>query len=432
MTRLRRLRRRCRRATVCAGAVLVSQQLTLFLLQTAVIVAASAVTRLVLRVARQPAVVADIAAGIVLGPSFLGWLSPELSSALFPSSSLGFVALFSQLGLIMFMFLVGLELDVDLLYGRGRSAFAISQTGILLPFVLGIGVSYPLHAHFAGDGTSRISFCLFMGVAMSITAFPVLARILGERGMVRTPTGAMALTCAAIDDVTAWCLLAVAVASAGMGEAFAAGATVVGTLLYLALMLVAGRPLLRRVIERLTTADVMSHGFLAALFFALLLSSWTTERIGIHALFGAFVFGVIVPKDKGIARAISAKLEDVVAVLFLPLFFALSGLRTQIGLLDSVDHVLLTLAIIAVACAGKIGGCTLAARLTGHTWRESTVLGILLNTRGLMELVVLNVGLELGVISPALFTMMVLMALVTTVMTSPLLDLLVARDARPT
>ena len=401
---------------------LLQQPLARFIVQATAIVGLSRLLGLVARRARQPMVIAEIAAGIALGPSLLGWLLPDTFGALFPAASMELLGVLSHIGLILFMFLVGLELDPKLLEGRAHTSIAISHTSIVVPFGLGSVLSIYLYPRLSPASVPFWSFTLFMGVAMSITAFPVLARILVERRLLRTRVGAITITCAAVDDVTAWCVLAFVVAIARSTGISGAIRTSVWAVVYMAAMFVVVRPLLRRLALRTAIKGGLSQHVVAALLTGALISSWLTDLIGIHALFGAFAFGAVIPKEGGLARALAERLEDLVVILLLPLFFAYSGLRTQIGLLDSWGAWGGCLLIILVACVGKLGGSAIAARVTGLSWRESAALGILMNTRGLMELVVLNIGLDLGVISPKLFTMMVLMALVTTVMTSPALS----------
>jgi Kef-type K+ transport system membrane component KefB len=396
-----------------------------FIVQAIVIILTSRLLGLLTRRIRQPQVVAEVTAGILLGPSLLGWLWPGAEQTLFPKASLGTLQMFSQVGLILFMFLIGLELDPRLLRGRGRQSAAISQAGIALPFALGVLLAIYLHPRLSDPGVPFLSFALFMGVAMSITAFPVLARILSESRMLRTKVGAVAITAAAIDDVMGWCLLAFVVSVVQAGGMRQAVLTTLLTLGYAAAMLLLVRPFLARFALRASTREGLSQNMVAATFLLVLASSLSTDLIGVHALFGAFLLGVIIPKESPFAVTLADKIEDFAVVFLLPMFFAYSGLRTQIGLLNAHSGPSLwavALGVIALAIAGKFGGCTLAARLTGLSWREASTLGILMNTRGLMELVVLNIGLDLGVISPALFTIMVLMALVTTFMTSPLLS----------
>jgi Kef-type K+ transport system membrane component KefB/nucleotide-binding universal stress UspA family protein len=396
--------------------------LPLFVLQAILIIAVSRLIGLGARRARQPMVIAEIVAGIALGPSLLGWLAPEVEHALFPAASMGLLGLLSQVGLILFMFLVGLEFDATLLRGRGHTAIAISHTSIVVPFLLGAWLARHVHGALAPAGVPLTSFALFMGAAMSITAFPVLARILVERRLLRTKIGVVAITCAAVDDITAWCILAFVV-SLVRASSLADGAwTTVLALAYVAVVVRGVRPLIERLAARSANKDGLSQNLVAVTLVLLLSSSLLTELIGIHALFGAFIFGAIVPKQNGFAQLLADKLEDLVVVLLLPLFFAYSGLRTEIGLLDSANAWATCGLVIAAACIGKFGGSAIAARLTGLRWREASALGVLMNTRGLMELIVLNIGLDLGVISPTLFTMMVIMALATTFMTSPLLE----------
>jgi Kef-type K+ transport system membrane component KefB/nucleotide-binding universal stress UspA family protein len=395
--------------------------LSLLIVQLVVIIG---VSRLIGRGAKwmgQPLVIAEVLAGIVLGPSLLGWLAPEGLSTLFPASSMPALKMLSQVGLILFMFLIGLELDPRMLKGRGQSSVAISHTSIVVPFALGAAAAFWLYPRLSESSVPFSSFLLFMGVAMSITAFPVLARILSERGLLRSRVGMITLTCAAVDDVTAWCLLAFIASIVRATDLRDAAYTTVFALIYIGFMLGVLRPFLQRLGARVADRQGLSQNVVALTLLLLLGSALLTEQIGIHALFGAFLFGAIIPKEGGLAEALAEKLEDVAVVLLLPLFFAYSGLRTEIGLLNGASDWAICGLIIVLACAGKFGGSTLAARLTGLRWREAGALGILMNTRGLMELIVLNLGLDLGVISPKLFTMMVIMALVTTFMTTPLL-----------
>ena len=367
----------------------------------------------------QPPVVGEVVAGILLGPSLLGRFAPGATAYLMPAQVAPYLGVLSQIGVILYMFLVGLELDISALRGKGHATVAISHASIVGPFSLGALLALPLYPIVASGDVRFTEFALFLGVAMSVTAFPVLARILAERQMSRTRLGVIALTCAAADDVTAWCLLAfvVAVTQSRMAGAWL---TVGLTVAYLGLMLGVVRPLVAQRLARVTpTQDA-----LAAVFVALLLSSLATEYIGIHAVFGAFLIGAIIPHDSPLAKHVTERLGDVVTVLFLPAFFAFTGMRTRIGLVSGLDQWLLCGAITLVASLGKFGGSSVAARLTGLSWREAASVGILMNTRGLMELVVLNIGLDLGVISPSLFAMLVIMALVTTAATTPVLQLL--------
>lgn len=396
--------------------------LALLLAQIATILLVSRGLGLLLRPLGQPLVIAEMLAGIALGPSLFGALFPGASAALFPAPSLATLKTLSQLGLVLFMFLVGLELDPKLLRGRQRASVMISHSSIVLPFVLGAGAAWWLYAAYAPKGVAFLPFALFLGTAMSVTAFPVLARILDERGLLRSRIGAIAIACAAVDDVTAWCLLAFVVAMARSHGLLDALPTIGLSLAFTLAMLLLARPVLQRLAERVQhKRGSLTPGVVAAVLFLLLLSSALTELIGIHALFGAFVFGAVLPKDSGLSKALASKLESVAVLLLLPLFFAFSGLRTRIGLVNGAGQWLVVAALIGLATLGKFGGSALAARLTGLRWREASAIGVLMNTRGLMELIVLNVGMDLGVISPTLFAMLVLMALVTTIATTPIL-----------
>jgi len=394
--------------------------LTVLLAQIAAILVASRLLGLAARLFGQPLVVAEMAAGIALGPSVLGWLWPGGTALLFPSASLSVLKLFSQFGLLLFMFLVGLDLDPKLLRGRAYSTVFISHSSIVVPFALGAGAACVLCAEYAAPQVPILAFVLFFGAAMSVTAFPVLARILSERKLMNSKIGAIALACAAVDDVSAWCILAVVVAVARAQNALAALWTCGLALAFTLFMLCVVRPTLGRVATKSAGRGRLTPGWIGFILGMLLLSAGLTEVIGIHALFGAFLWGVVVPREGGWARTLLEKLETAV-MLLMPLFFAFSGLRTQINLLSGGAQWLVTLGLVSCATIGKFGGGALAARLTGLPWREAGAIGVLMNTRGLMELVVLNIGLDLGVISPAVFAMLVIMALVTTVATTPLL-----------
>jgi Kef-type K+ transport system membrane component KefB len=396
----------------------------LLLLQIGVVLLSSRLLGWAFRAIHQPQVVGEMAAGLMLGPSLLGALAPGVSAFLFPAGSLGHLHALSQVGLVAFMFLVGHELDPGLMEGRGEATVLTSHASITLPFFLGTLLALYLYPRFADPHVSFTSFALFVGIAMSITAFPVLARILTERKLLQHPVGAVALACAAVDDVTAWCLLAaVVVAVRASAATVPLWATITGSLVFAAVMLFVVRPLLRPLEAQFRQRGRVTHNLLGLILLLVLASAWTTERLGIHALFGAFVLGAVMPKAPDFAAAVRDKLEDLTVVLLLPLFFAYMGLKTQIGLVSGAGAWLACGLVIAVAIAGKLGGSLLAARLAGISWRQATAIGILMNTRGLMQLVVLNVGLELGVVTPTVFAMMMVMALVTTIMTSPLLAL---------
>jgi Kef-type K+ transport system membrane component KefB len=395
--------------------------LALLLAQIAAILLVSRALGLVTRWLGQPMVIAEMVAGIVLGPSLLGLLWPHAFGTLFPSTSLPVLKMLSQLGLVLFMFLVGLELDPALLRGRRRASVLISHASIALPFALGVGAAWWLRDQYSPKNVAFLPFALFLGTAMSVTAFPVLARILTERGLLQSRVGAIAIACAAVDDVTAWCLLAFVVAVARAHAMTDALWTAGLAALFSLFMLFVTGPVLRRLSARNPEPGAPTPSSIAGVLFLLLVSSAITEAIGIHALFGAFLFGAVFPKDSGLTKALAAKLESVAVLLLLPLFFAYSGIRTQLGLVSGASQWLVVAAIIGLATLGKFGGSALAARLSGMRWREASAIGVLMNTRGLMELIVLNVGMDLGVITPAMFTMLVIMALVTTFATTPIL-----------
>lgn len=393
------------------------------LLALVVVIIASRALGAVFRYLQQPPVVGEVLAGILLGPSLLGRVAPGASAYLLPPTVAPFLGVIAQVGVILFMFLVGLELDTGLLRKKTHATVAISHASIIAPFLLGSALALYLYPRLSSRDVPFTSFALFMGVAMSVTAFPVLARILTDRGIHKTRLGVIALTCAAVDDVTAWCLLAfvVSVAEARAGSAIP---TIGLTIVYIAFMFAAVRPLIRRFLRRQELRQRLDQGTTAVVLIALLASALITERIGIHAIFGAFLLGAVIPHESLLAKDLTHKLEDVTVVLLLPSFFAFTGMRTQIGLLSGLSSWLFCGAIILVASIGKFGGSTVAARLAGLSLRDSASLGILMNTRGLMELVVLNIGLDLKIISPALFAMMVIMAIVTTFATTPILHLL--------
>ena len=371
----------------------------------------------------QPGVIGEIVAGIVLGPSVLGYFFPDVFQALFPPESLTNLELLSQVGLVLFMFVIGMELDFSVLKNKINETLVISHAGILVPFFLGIVASYWIYEEYAAAQTAFLPFALFIGISMSITAFPVLARIIQERNMTKTSLGTLAFASAANDDVTAWCLLAVVIAIAKAGT-FASALYAIGlTALYIIIMFMVVRPFLKKVGEVYANQEVINKTFVALILLILIISSTLTEIIGIHALFGAFMAGVVMPPSIGFRKVMMEKVEDIALVFFLPLFFAFTGLRTEIGLINSPALWGVCLLLITVAVAGKLGGCAVAARLVGESWKDSFTIGTLMNTRGLMELVALNIGYEMGVLPPSIFVILVIMALVTTFMTTPLLHL---------
>ncbi len=372
----------------------------------------------------QPAVMGEVIAGILLGPSLLGRVWPEGAAFLLPSSASPFLQLIAQIGVMIFMFLVGLELNTRRLRHDSHATVAISHASIVAPFVLGSVLALWLYPRLSTSDVPFTIFALFMGTALSVTALPVLARILSDRGLATTPLGTIALTCAAVDDVSAWCMLAFVVSIAR--ERTMDALTTLGLVVaFVAVMLIVIRPLLSKLVNRTNQSGQLSQDSVAVIFLVVLASALATEAIGIHALFGAFLVGVIIPHDSLIATEIRRRLSDIVSVLLLPVFFAYAGMRTEIGLLESAEEWLICGIIIVVACLGKLGGSAAAARFAGMSWRGAGALGILMNTRGLMQLIVLNVGLDLGVLSPKLFAMLVIMAVVTTLLTSPILLVLI-------
>jgi Kef-type K+ transport system membrane component KefB len=370
---------------------------------------------------RQPRVMGEVVAGITLGPTILGWLAPAVQAALFPTDILPALGIVANVGLVFYMFLVGLEIDPAQLKGRIGQAAAISNTSVALPMMLGIAVALPIYT-VVGPDKDFLAFALFMGVAMSITAFPVLARILVERRMLKRPVGALALACAAIDDVTAWFLIALATAIATQGGAVDVLQTIGLAIAFCIFMGALVRPFLGRVSTAFDEAGRVPGGWVAAIFAGVLLSAYITEEIGIAVIFGAFIMGMIMPRNAGLTEDVTNRIEDFVVIVLLPVFFAYTGLRTNIGLLDRPVLWLITGVLIVVAIVGKLFGAAIAARLTGFDWRSSFVIGTLMNTRGLTELIVLNLALEKGVITDALFAALVIMALVTTFMAGPMLS----------
>ena len=372
----------------------------------------------------QPTVIGEIIAGIVLGPSLVGLYFPEFSAALFPADSLGNLQFLSQIGLILFMFVIGMELDLKVLKNKANDAVVISHASIVIPFALGVGLAYYIYYRFAPVGIEFLSFSLFMGIAMSITAFPVLARIVQERGIHKTRLGTIVITCAAADDITAWCLLAAVIAIVKAGS-FVSSLYVIGmAAAYVLVMLLVVKPFLKRIGDLYGSKSKLNKPVVAIFFLTLILSAYTTEIIGIHALFGAFMTGAIMPDIAKFRAIFIEKVEDVAVILLLPLFFVFTGLRTQIGLINDPFLWKVTGCIIGVAVVGKFLGSAIAAKFVGQNWRDSLTIGALMNTRGLMELVVLNIGYDLGVLTSEVFTMMVIMALVTTFMTGPALDII--------
>ncbi|SFW72438.1 cation:proton antiporter [Amycolatopsis australiensis] len=375
----------------------------------------------------QPAVIGEITAGILLGPSVLGALWPGGAAVLLPKAAIPQLNVVAQLGVIFFVFLAGLELNTKLLRGRGRLAVVVSHVSIAFPFLLGVGLAVFAYTRFAPAGVGFLAFALFFGVSLSITALPVLVRILHEIGLFRTEVGVVALTCAVVDDVTAWSLLALVVALTTASSLFGVVLTVALTLAFVAFLGLVVRPLLHKVVARVPAARLRKAAPVSVV--GVLLCALATEWIGVHAMFGAFVFGLIFPRDNPVATWLTEKAGGLTTALMLPLFFAYSGLRTDIASI-SAGGWLWCGAILVAAVAGKLGGSALAARAVGENWNRSLQVGVLMNCRGLTELVVLNIGLDLGVLSPALFTMLVIMALVSTAMAAPLATWFARRDGQ--
>ncbi|BAY31227.1 sodium/hydrogen exchanger [Nostoc carneum NIES-2107] len=394
----------------------------LVLFEVLIVIGLSRLVGLGFKSIKQPLVIGEIVAGIMLGPSLFGLIAPSVAATLFPPEAVPFLNVLSQVGLIFFMFLIGLELNPRYLSGQLETAVLTSHVSILVPFSLGTLLAVLLYPLVSNASVSFTAFALFLGAAMSITAFPVLARIITENNLQGTRLGTLALTCAAVDDVTAWCVLAVAIAVAREGSIVSAWPTIIESILYIGFMVTVGRWFLQRLATYHQRTGRLSQMVVALIYMGVVASALVTELIGIHLIFGAFLLGAAMPKNADLVRELAEKTEDFVLVFLLPVFFAYSGLRTQIGLLNRPELWLLCALVLAVAIAGKYIGTYVAARVSGINKREASALGWLMNTRGLTELIVLNIGLELGVVSPLLFTMLVIMALVTTFMTSPLLE----------
>ncbi len=371
----------------------------------------------------QPSVMGEVLGGIVLGPSVVGYFFPGFTSAVFHADAMVFLKNIAEIGITLYLFVMGLEMDLPRLRKSAKSAVLISQMSILLPFALGLFLAYQIYDGYAPSGIGHLEFSLFIGVSLSITAFPVLARILADSRLHKTRLGDLALTCAAIDDITAWCMVAVVtgIMSSSMGGA---GLTIVLTILYVLGMIFVVRPVIEKFLPKLEkSSERLPQALLAVAVLGALGSATITDLIGIHAFFGAFLFGAVIPHNSLIAKDTTDRLQDFVAILFLPAFFALTGVKTQVGLLSGSEHWMICLGIVILAIVGKFGGAFTAAKISGNSTKDSTILGLLMNTRGLVELIVLNIGLSVGVLTPTLFTMLVIMALVTTFMTGPLLKL---------
>lgn len=400
-----------------------------FALQMALIIGAGKLFGRLLKRLGQPSVVGEVVGGIVLGPSVMGLLFPEALAALFPAASLGPLKMISQAGLALFMFTVGLELDTGALKKHSGAAAMIAYASIVVPFTLGAALALVLFTGFAPAGVAFAPFAMFMGVAMSVTAFPVLARILHERGMTKTPLGSLALASAAIDDVTSWGILALVIGLARGGSGAAGLEALAWTAGYVGLMAGVVRPLLGRWFSKPVAEGRRGWPRAATALAFMAASAWLSELAGLHAIFGAFFAGVLMPRAANLGERLAGRLQGLVSAALLPVFFALTGLRTQIGLIDDAMSWGVAGLVLAAAVAGKLGGGALAARFSGLKWRDALSIGALMNTRGLVELVVLNIGYDLGIISGRLFAILVLMALITTAMTGPLLSWFAGKPA---
>jgi len=409
--------------------------LVILLVQVVLIVLVARGLGAVARMLGQPGVIGEMIAGVLLGPSCLGWLSPGVMTSVFPDSSMNTLRIFSQVGVILFMFLVGTDIDLSHFRAKARTAVWVSHASIVLPFLIGTTLSFFIYRSMAPSGVPFTAFALFLGVAMSITAFPVLARIVEERGLTHSSLGTMSLGCAAVDDVTAWSILAIVLAivkADGWGSALP---TLLWVVVFAVVMIFLMKPLLQKLISARESKilkmkyEVEYNSWAAVILAFAFLCGLTTEIIGVHALFGAFLAGTIIPAGR-LRNFCKARFETVASGLLLPLFFAFTGLRTRVDLLNDWFSWAICLVVIACAVVGKMGGSMLAARWSGMNWRDAFSLGALMNTRGLMELIVLNIGYDLGILSSRVFAILVLMALTTTFMTAPLLSLAQGKSAK--
>jgi Kef-type K+ transport system membrane component KefB len=403
----------------------------LFFLQVAFILAVCRLVGWVARRLGQPQVVAEMLAGVLMGPSLFGLFFPELQGQLFPMASKSILYVFSQAGLVLYMFLVGLEFENGLIQRRFFSAASISITGIATPMLFGGLLALALLSipGLFGATISTWEAILFLGASMSITAFPMLARIIHDQGLTGTPLGTLALAAASIDDAAAWSILAIVLASIS-GAASIAVVAIGGAVLYVVFMLTVGKAFLKQLGVNAEHHKIVSHPMLTLVLILLMLGAWFTDKIGIHAIFGAFIMGIAMPRGL-FAREVQRLLEPIVKTFLLPMFFIYSGLNTRIGLVDSAFLWAIALSVLLVACLGKGVACWAAARLTGESPRDALGIGVLMNARGLTELIILNIGLERGIITPVLFTIMVTMAIGTTLIASPLFEWIYQRP-KPT
>ena len=396
--------------------------LGLMLLQIVIILAVAKLFGLLLSRLSQPTMIGEIIAGIFLGPSILGMISPDLFSFLFPLNSMGNLHIISQLGLVLFMFIVGMEFNINRLKSKVISAIIISNASIIVPYFLGIILSFFLFRNFASPDVKFSAFALFTGISVSITAFPVLAKILQERNLTKTNLGAIVVTCAAFNDLTSWCILGLVIAIV-KGGSFLGVLMIIGlTISFTIIMFFLVRPGLNKL--DLTSHDWNNHNkkHIVIPILVLFISAFLTESIGIHAIFGAFLAGLIMPETKSFKEILTRRIEDVSTTVLLPVFFAITGIKIQISLLNNDSLWIAFGLILLVAIVGKIGGGSISARITGHSWHDAFSIGVLMNTRGLMEIIVLSIGYDLGILTSSLFTIFVLMAITTTIMSGPLLD----------
>lgn len=402
----------------------IAEPTAMLLLQIIAILLVSRILGFVFIKIGQPTVIAEILAGILLGPSLLGYFYPDTFNFLFAAETLGNLNILSQVGLVLFMFVIGMELNLGVLKNKMGATFVISHASIIIPYFLGMLLAYFVYEEFAAGHTDFLSFALFIGISMSITAFPVLARIVQEKNLTKTHLGQISIACAAFDDVTAWCLLAAVIAIAKTGSIISALYTIGFAIIYILFMLYVIKPFMKKIGNIYSNSEVLNKNVLAFIFLLLTLSAFATQLIGIHALFGAFLAGVIMPELPRFRKLIIEKIEDVALTFLLPLFFVYTGLRTEIGLLNTPHLWWITSLVIIFAVTGKFVGGALSAKIMGESWRNSLSMGVLMNTRGLMEIVVLNIGYDMGILPKPIFVMLVLMALVTTFMTTPLLNII--------
>lgn len=396
----------------------------LLLLQILIILIVARLLGSLFRKIKQPAVIGEIVAGILLGPSLFGRLAPDLFARVFPSESLGNIEILSSFGLVLFMFVVGMELRLSDIRERLRSSIVISHAGIIIPFALSLPLSLYIYPDYVEGYTDFLPFALFVGIAMSITAFPVLARIIQENNLMRTPLGKLSLSTAAAGDITAWLMLAAIIAISQSGSLLSTIFNLLFLLVYLWIIFGIIRPLFSIAGKVYNTTEVISHTLVGVIFVLLLSSSFITELLSMHALFGAFMLGLVMPEDLSFRKIITDKVEDVALMLFLPLFFVSSGLQTQLGLVNGVDAWLLLAIFVLIAILGKVGGSYVAARICGERPKDSLYLGVFMNTRGLMELVVLAIGYQMHILPPKIYAVLVLMTVLTTVMTMPMIHLI--------